>query len=269
MARYLTTDDLDAIADRVLRAYAGLPEVRAAGQLLYVDPELLLKALLGLAVEYRHLSADGTTLGITAFDEVGVEICDEEDLFFFDGRTVLIETGLLAEDQTGRRNFTVMHEGCHHILKMLFPQDYAGGASARRVLRYRDTRSARTREEWQVDRLTSAILMHRDLVGQAMRLAGQDGRIDMLNALWRPKEYERFCRMCHLLGVSKQALSIRMMGLGLLGEEHLRHPNEILDVTMEEDEEQDEGKERDAGIQEVPGLRLACDGQGHADIGGC
>ena len=209
MARYLSYNDLDAIAARVFRAYSKLPEVQAAGQLLYVDPNLLLKALLGLTIEYRHLSEDGTTLGITAYDEVGVEICDEkEDLFFFDGKTVLIETDLQE----------------------------AGGANARRVLRYRDTRGNRTREEWQVDRLTSSILMPRELVEQAMFLAGQNDRIDMLNAVWRRAEYERFCNMCYLLGVSKQALSIRMMRLGLLGEEHLRHPNEILDIVMGDDD---------------------------------
>ena len=172
-----------------------------------------------------------------ALKTFGVEICDEkEDLFFFDGKTVLIEKDLLTEGQTGRRNFTIVHEGSHHVLKMLFPKDYAGGANARRILRYRDTRGSRTREEWQVDRLTSSILMPRELVEQAMFLVGQNGRIDMLNAIWRRKEYERFCNMCYLLGVSKQALSIRMMRLGLLGEEHLLHPNEILDVYMEEDE---------------------------------
>lgn len=236
MARYLSYNDLDAIAARVFRAYSKLPEVQEAGQLLYIDPNLLLKQLLGLTIEYRHLSTDGTTLGITAYDEVGVEICDEdEDLFYFDGKTVLIEKDLQTEDQTGRRNFTIVHEGCHHILKMLFPKDYGSGANARRVLRYRDMRSERIREEWQVDRLTSSILMPQELVEQAMSLVGQNGRIDMLNAVWRRKEYERFCNMCYLLGVSKQALSIRMMRLGLLGEEHLRHPNEILDIEMGDD----------------------------------
>lgn len=236
MARYLSYNDLDAIAARVFRAYSKLPEVQEAGQLLYIDPNLLLKQLLGLTIEYRHISTDGTTLGITAYDEVGVEICDEdEDLFYFDGKTVLIEKDLQTEDQTGRRNFTIVHEGCHHILKMLFPKDYGSGANARRVLRYRDMRSERIREEWQVDRLTSSILMPQELVEQAMSLVGQNGRIDMLNSVWRRKEYERFCNMCYLLGVSKQALSIRMMRLGLLGEEHLRHPNEILDIEMGDD----------------------------------
>ena len=57
----------------------------------------------------------------------------------------------------------------------------------------------------------------------------------MLNSKWRPKEYNRFYDMCYLLGVSKQALSIRMMRLGLLGEEHLQHPNEILNVIAGDD----------------------------------
>ena len=206
MSRYLSYNDLDAIADRVFRAYKKLPEVQAAGQVLYVDPELLL-----------------------IFDEI-------EDLFYFDGKTVLIEKDLLADDQMGRRNFTIVHEGCHHVLKMLFPKDYSRGPNARRVLRYRDTRGSRTQEEWQVDRLTSSILMPRELIEQAMFLVGQNGRIEMLNAVWRRKEYERFCNMCYLLGVSKQALSIRMMRLGLLGEEHLRHPNEILDIVMGDDD---------------------------------
>lgn len=76
MARFLSYSDLDAIADRVFRAYSKLPEAQTAGQVLRVDPHLLLKTLLGLSIEFRHLSNDGTTLGITAYDEVGVEICD-------------------------------------------------------------------------------------------------------------------------------------------------------------------------------------------------
>lgn len=233
MSRYLSYDQLDAIADRVYRAYAKLPEVQGT-ELLYVDPELLLKSLLGLQIEYRHLSSDGSVLGITAYDDIGVEIIDKnEDIFFFDGKTVLIESDLREESQTGRRNFTILHEGCHHVLKMLYPKDYAGGVNTRRILRYRATEISRNREEWQVDRLTSAILMPRELVEQAMRLAGLGARIDILNPIWRKEEYEKFCGMCYILGVSKQALCIRMKRLGLLGEEYLRNPNEILNIYVE------------------------------------
>jgi hypothetical protein len=235
--RYLSKAELEKIADRVFRAYLDLPEVRSSGRVLRVVPELLLSALLGLSVEYRQLSPDGSVLGMTSYEEVGVELPGTEgELYFLDGETVLIETFLLDPSQTGRRNFTLVHEGCHHVLKLLFPRDYGSVPSARRVLRYRGLSDSSSREEWQVERLTASVLMPRALVEQAMFLSGQEGRIGMLNALWRPREYERFCDMCVLLGVSRQALSIRMKELGLLGESYLGRPNAILDVMMEDDE---------------------------------
>ncbi len=231
MSRYLSCKDLETIADGIFREYSGLPGAYEDGRLLYVDPALLLKELLGLTVEYRHLSQDRTVLGVTAYDEIGVELCDEEeDLFFFDGKTVLVETDLLEGGQTGRHNFTVVHEGCHHVLKTLFPEDYAGSVDERRVLRYRDLRGRRSREEWQVDYLASSVLMPRELVENAMRITGQEGKINVLNPVWRKIEYERFLNVCWLLGVSKQALSIRMRRLGLLGEDQRRRPERILDV---------------------------------------
>ena len=150
------------------------------------------------------------------------EILTPDVFFFFDGKTVLIEKNLLPENQTGRRNFTIMHEGCHHVLRMLYPRDYAAGANARRILRYRSTGEGWSREEWQVDRLTSSILMPRELVKQAMIRVGQRGRIKWLCP--DSEAYGRFCGMSELLGVSKQALCIRMMGMGLIEEAELYPP---------------------------------------------
>ena len=223
MSRYLSYSQLDTIADRVVRAYRKLPEVQAAGPVRCVYPQLLLTKLLGLSIAFRHISRDCETLGLTAYGEVGIEICDrDEEFFFFDGKTVLIEKGLLSERQTGRRNFTIIHEGCHHVLRMLYPRDYDAGVNARRILRYRNTGESWSREEWQVDRLTSSILMPQELVKQAMIRVGQRGKIKLLTPA--SKAYGRFCRMCELLGVSKQALCIRMMGMGLIEEAELYRP---------------------------------------------
>ena len=233
MTANFTDKELEAIGDRVFRAYRALPAVQAAGPLLCVDPRLLLEAVLGLRVRFGRLSRDGKTLGMTTRDEMEVEPCAGSGEFFaLDGKTVLVEKELLGPGQTGRRNFTIAHEGCHHILWALCPE---GGADAGRVFRYREA-GVRTREERQVDRLAAAILMHRELVGRAMFLTGLDGRIDMLNPAWRRKEYGKFDSMCGMLGVSRQALCIRMTGLGLIGEEHLRAPDEILDIWMGDDE---------------------------------
>lgn len=220
VSRYLSYAQLDTIADRVVRAYRKLPEVQAARAVHSVDPQLLLTKLLGLSVAYRHISRGGETLGMTSYEELEIEIFDKEEEFFsFDGKTVLIEKDLLSAYQTGRRNFTIMHEGCHHVLRMLYPKDYADGENSRKVLRYRSTGGTWSREEWQVDRLTSSILMPQELVNQAMIRVGQRGKIKLLSPA--NEAYGRFCRMCELLGVSKQALCIRMMGLGLIEEAEL------------------------------------------------
>ncbi len=233
MSRYLSYAELDRIAERVVNAYAKLPEVSIT-ELLYVDPNILLRSLLGLEIEYRHLSPDGRLLGLTTFDEIDFEVVedDEVELFVFDGKTVLIEMDLVG----GRKNFTIVHEGCHHVLHMLFPRDYGSITNERRIIQYRESNCTKSREEWQVDYLTSRILMPRPLVEQAMTLAGLEGKIEMLNPVWRYREYEAFCNMCLLLGVSKQALALRMKQLGLLGTEHLARPYEIVDIWKEDKE---------------------------------
>ena len=85
--------------------------------------------------------------------------------------------------------------------------------------------------------LTSSVLMPRELVEQAMLFVGLRSRIEVLNPEWRQADYNRFCDMCILLGVSKQALIIRLKRLGLLGEEHMRRPNETMNIYMEDDED--------------------------------
>ena len=230
MPGYLSVREIETLAARVFRAYCALRPVREAGPVFRVEPELLLRDLLGLTVEYRRISEDGSVLGVTAYDEVGVELCGGEELFFFAGKTVLIEAELLSESRTGRRNFTVMHEGCHHILRAP-----GRGGDAGRPLMYRGVQAGGSREEWQADRLAAAVLMPEELVGRAMFLTGQEGRIDVLHPVWRWREYERFCSMCGILGVSKQALSIRMQTLGLLGRAYLRDPDEILFIETETD----------------------------------
>ena len=238
MARYLSREMLGHIAERVLCAYKKLPEVQERG-FYFVDTSLLVKELLRLNVEYRHLSKDRLTLGMTCFEEIGIELSESEgEWFFFDGKTVLIEEDLRAPSAcVGRHNFTLAHEGCHHILKMLYPNDYKADTHARRILSFRQNRfSDCSLEEWKVNTLTSLILMPEELVRHGMFLFGLDDRIEILNALYRAKEYEGFCMLCKLLGVSKQALAIRMQQLGLLGKNQLENPYALVYVEMEDDE---------------------------------
>ena len=120
--KHLSRFDIEAIADKYVQAYMALPDVRNT-QIYRIDPELLLEKVLGLNVEYQHLSYDGSILGMTSFTEMGVQVFEDDDneaFFFLDGKTVLVEKDLNFDSKLkGRKNFTLMHEGSHQIFKML------------------------------------------------------------------------------------------------------------------------------------------------------
>lgn len=88
-----------------------------------------------------------------------------------DGKKILIESTLSAYSE-GRMNFTIAHETSHHILQMLYPQEY--GVQYRRgtVHLYRKCGAARNGatdwNEWQADVLASVILLPAASVKAAM-----------------------------------------------------------------------------------------------------
>lgn len=94
--KHLSRFDIEAIAAKYVKAYMELSDVRNT-KIYRIDPELLLEKVLGLTVEYQHLSYDGSILGMTSFTELGVQVLEDDDneaFFFLDGKTVLVEKDL-------------------------------------------------------------------------------------------------------------------------------------------------------------------------------
>lgn len=125
--KHLSRLDIEAIAEKYITAYMELPEVQDM-PVYRIEPELFLERVLGLKIDYAHLSYDGTLLGMTSFVEVMVDVMTaefEEEHILLDGSTVLVESDLRDDNKRkGRRNFTLMHEGSHQIFKRLFPDEY-------------------------------------------------------------------------------------------------------------------------------------------------
>lgn len=119
--KVLSRNDLEDIGDRIIKEYKRLPKI--AGQPFErVDIDYLVEMMLGLHIDYRCLSLDGERIGLTSSCEIGVEVfpsdpmCTEEIYYMLDGKTILIDESLIrAGANVGRRNYTVSHEGCHHI----------------------------------------------------------------------------------------------------------------------------------------------------------
>lgn len=238
---YLTVQEIEAIARRVVTAYKKLPSL--CGQHAnIIQPDLLVCGLLRLSVEYHTLSISGTILGLTACGEVGVPIYDspnKPEYYFLDGNTVLIEKSLTEETaNVGRRHFTLIHEACHQIFRMLFPKEYMGAIARRQIHYCRETNSSRVGdwEEWRTNRLASAVLMPEDMVRENMDAFGLDVPMRMVNRVFASIDYTRFSDMAAYMGVSKKALSIRMKQLGLLKADYLDDPYALVNIYPQEDE---------------------------------
>ena len=107
----LSRNDIETISEKFVKAYFELPEIKKS-QVYRIEPELMLEKVLGLTIEYMHLSYDGSILGMTSFGELGVQVFennDDEAFFFLDGKTVLVESDLNYDNNLkGRKNFTLM-----------------------------------------------------------------------------------------------------------------------------------------------------------------
>ena len=237
----LSRKSIEAIANRIISAYKRLPSLQGHSPDM-VQPELLVHDLLGLTTEYHTLSRNGKILGLTACCEVDVRIYDDPkqpSYFHLDGRTLLIDRDLVKEGSNkGRYHFTLTHEACHQIFKMIFPKEYATPVRLRQI-HYCSAVSAENRdywEEWRTNALASAVLMPEDMVRNNMCVFGLGEKIPMLNQVYAKDIYNRFSDMANHMGVSKQALAIRLKGLGLLEHDFLQDPYALTDIHPDDKE---------------------------------
>lgn len=237
---YLSRSDIEHIAGRITADYSRLPQFNGR-QVDRIDPYVLAHDLLGLSIDHYRLSPNGTILGMTSNREAGVEVYrdnGEPCIYYLDGKTLLVEKDLASDPaQLGRYNFTVLHEAAHQILDRIAPRNRSRCHC--RVLYYRGIVQQHPIQdwgEWQADNMASALLLPTFVVNAALARFGLDGGIDILNRVYRPKEYQRFCEMAEYLGASRQALAIRLKRLGLLKTEYLRNPHAMVDVEKDGDD---------------------------------
>lgn len=232
----LCSNDIENIAQRVVRAYCRLPSHQGT-RIEHIDPEVLARELLGLSIEYHLLSVSGSVLGLTAQNKYMVTVYDNgstgEDCVLRK-KTIFVDRYLHeTPEMAGRYHFTVGHECSHHILWMLFPA-YSAQVAERRIHYCLANPNGSDEDERYMNPLASAILMPPQLLLVKMSEYGLGTHIKVLNRLTDSRGYKRFSDMAASLGVSKTALCIRMKKLGMLDREYLRDPYSPYDVRVDD-----------------------------------
>lgn len=224
----LSYANIEEIANETLNQYLG-NECRSFKP---INIQGLITDYLGLSLEYKKLSKNGTVLGVTTFAEVNIEVWDDDVPSFecFPGNTVIIEKSLKNDKMLGRKNFTISHEGAHQLLERLFPDVNVEICENVKMREYRTLQTNDDWKEWQADALASALLMPADLVEYAMSVFCGKTYIEKLHPVVSRDIFSQFSAMSAFLQVSKTALAIRMKRLKLLGVFDFDKTNKFMDV---------------------------------------
>lgn len=203
----LTYQELNDMAQKIVDEYRSPND----HPYINVNIEELFKKLYNLKFKFCDLSGNSSILGL--FSSIPIRFTIKENgistLIQLDGQTALIDESLLQDKYTGRRNFTIAHEGAHYILK------HIPGAP---WIAYRETIDkgiVTDWAEWQANTLASCLLMPENSVRYIFWSFYGSEHLERIS----PFNEELFCpfvAMADYFGVSKKALAIRLKKMGLV-----------------------------------------------------
>lgn len=205
----LTYQELNDMAQKIVDEYRSPDD----HPYINVNIEELFKKLYGLKIEYLTLSDTGVILGLFSSIPYSVPVRINGELGYFplDGKTALIDESLLQDRLTGRRNFTIAHEGAHYILSHLPDRPW---------IAYRDTidkGDVMDWTEWQANTLASCLLMPENSVRYIFWSFYGSEHLEKISP-FNEELFSPFIAMTDYFGVSKEALGIRLRKLGLVDE---------------------------------------------------
>lgn len=120
---WLSRKDIEHISRRLLRDY-----LRKVPQKIdHIDPADFAEKMCGLQFTFADISEAHDAIGLTATSGVIITIPQRDGTrldYELDGKTAFIDQSLVAENQIGRLNFTMMHEAAHQLFWMLYPEEY-------------------------------------------------------------------------------------------------------------------------------------------------
>ncbi len=221
MRSYISYDELEELGETIVRAYVS--KTRRYNSLC-VDIEGLVTDYLGLTVVYETIAEDDPNK--IAFLSNGkrplwVMRDGKKVQVVFPKNTAVLDMVLLNENESSRRRFTLGHEGAHSIIAKQNPmQDVAcfhNEFDPERQYTLEEQRELLSFSEAQADRLSSVFLMPRFILQKVMKKYGCEQGLPIYGwNVFAPEDKIKLRKMADCMGVSYQALVIRLKTLGWL-----------------------------------------------------
>lgn len=111
---WLSRKDIEHISRRLLRDYLK----KVPQKVDHIDPADFAEKMCGLQFTFADISEAHDAIGLTATSGVIITIPQRDGTrldYELDGKTAFIDQSLVAENQIGRLNFTMMHEAAHQL----------------------------------------------------------------------------------------------------------------------------------------------------------
>lgn len=230
---YLTREQIEAIAICSLDSFNRRCHVEMnPDRRKYARPLLLeqfVGQFLGLDIDYKKLSSDGSILGLSVYADTRYEYEDKGVLRSFPvhHNQVLLDEMFLGvkkgDSKWGQRRFTLAHEAAHQILYRMDEVENRFAArkaySARQVYSIRELKTLEDREkwtEWQANTLAAALLMPASEMYKA--LGNRFSKLVSYEGKYTYADRRTISELCDTFEVSQSAMDIRLKELGYVVE---------------------------------------------------
>lgn len=130
----------------------------------------------------------------------------------------------------GRLHFTIAHEVAHHIINKVCGANYSFKYRQLPHFEKTNNRYSPDYDEYMANQLAAAILMPSGFVNMVFTKAFGTNRLERIHSILDKVNFQKFCAIAALFGVSKEALAIRLQKKGMLGNYIFAGYESLLDV---------------------------------------
>lgn len=221
MRSYISFNELEELGETIVKEYQRKTKRKNA---LCVDIEGLVTDYLGLTVVYENIAEDDPNkIAFLSNGKRPLWVCRNGQRMsaVFPKGTVVMDKVLLHENESSRRRFTLGHEGAHSVIAKQNPMQDVGcfhnEFDPERRYTISEQKELMSFSETQADRLSSVFLMPRFILRKVMKKFGCENGLPVYGwNVFAPEDKQKLRKMADCMGVSFQALVIRLKTLGLL-----------------------------------------------------